>query len=153
MSRIDERLKELGIELPEVGELPETFVHAVTIDNLVYTSGNGCEKDGELLYEGKLGEVVTTEQGYEAARQTMINLLAVIKKHLGSLDKVKRIVKVNGYVNCVPRYTDIPLVINGASDLLNEVFGEKGKHARTSIGVNSLPFGMPVEIEMIIETE
>src|SRR5690625_2773726 len=96
---------------------------------------------------------VTTEQGYEAARQTMINLLAVIKKHLGSLDKVKRIVKVNGYVNCVPRYTDIPLVINGASDLLNEVFGEKGKHARTSIGVNSLPFGMPVEIEMIIETE
>src|SRR5690625_4619960 len=119
MSRIDERLKELGIELPEVGELPETFVHAVTSDNLVYTSGNGCEKDGELLYEGKLGEVVTTEQGYEAARQTMINLLAVIKKHLGSLDKVKRIVKVNGYVNCVPRYTDIPLVINGASDLLN----------------------------------
>jgi len=148
---VQNRLEELGIVLPEVGEAPASFVHAVTTGNLVYTSGAGCEKDGEFLYHGKLGQDVTTEQGYEAARQTMINLLAVLDNHLGSLDKIKRIVKVNGFINCVPNYTDGPLVINGASDLLEELFGEKGKHARSSIGVNSLPFGMPVEIEMIIE--
>lgn len=151
MADVDKRLKELGIVLPEVGEPLASFVHAVTTGNLVYTSGNGCEKNGELLYKGKLGQEVTTEEGYEAARQTMINLLAVLHDHLGSLNKIERIVKVNGFINCVPTYTDVPLVLNGASDLLKEVFGAKGEHARSSIGVNSLPLGMPVEIEMVVE--
>lgn len=148
---IDQRLNQLGIELPEVNEPPASFIHAVTTGNLVYTSGSGCEKDGKLLYQGKLGRDVTTEEGYEAARYTMINLLAVLKDHLGSLDRVHKIVKLMGFVNCEPTYTDVPLVLNGASEFLEEVFGEKGLHARSSIGVNSLPLGMPVEIEMIVE--
>lgn len=98
-----------------------------------------------------MGKDLTLEQGQEAARQTMINLLAVLKKHIGDLDRINRIVKVLGFVNSTPDFTDQPLVINGASELLEEVFGERGKHARSAIGTNVLPFDIPVEIEMIVE--
>ena len=153
MFDVERKLNELGIELTKVQEPPASFIHATTTGTLVYTSGAGCEKDGKLLYKGKLGDNVTTEEGYEAARYTMINLLSVLKDHLGSLDRINKIVKLIGFVNCIPTYTDVPLVINGASDLLVEIFGERGKHARSSIGVNSLPLGMPVEIEMIVEID
>src|SRR5690625_3853408 len=153
MANIEKRLETLGIELPEVNEPPASFIHAVTTGNLVYTSGSGCEKDREHHDKGKLRTEVTNEEGYEAAKYTMINLLAVLKDHLGSLDRINKIVKLIGFVNCVPTYTDVPLVLNGASELLEEIFGEKGAHARSSIGVNSLPLGMPVEIEMIVEIE
>jgi enamine deaminase RidA (YjgF/YER057c/UK114 family) len=100
---------------------------------------------------GKLGRDFTIEQGYQHARTTGLDLIAVMKAELGSLDRVKRIVKVLGMVNCVPEFTDPPKVINGASDLFVEVFGDRGRHARSAVGMNSLPMGIPVEIEMIVE--
>lgn len=151
MSEVEKRLKELGIELPKPSKPTAVYVPAVTTGNLVYTSGNDCKVNGEFLYTGKLGKDLTLEQGQEAARQTMINLLAVLKKHIGDLDRINRIVKVLGFVNSTPDFTDQPLVINGASELLEEVFGERGKHARSAIGTNVLPFDIPVEIEMIVE--
>lgn len=151
MSFIDKRLDELRIQLPEVLPPPGSFVHAVTTGNLVYTSGNGCMKNGKLLYKGKLGRELSAEQGYQAARQTMMNLLAVLKDHIGCLDRVNKIVKLLAFVNSEQGFHDQPIVINGASDLLEEVFGENGQHARSAIGVSELPLGMPVEIEMIVE--
>lgn len=151
MSEVEKRLKELGIELPKPSKPTAVYVPAVTTGNLVYTSGNDCKVNGEFLYTGKLGKDLTLEQGQEAARQTMINLLAVLKKHIGDLDRINRIVKVLGFVNSTPDFTDQPLVINGASELLEEVFGDRGKHARSAIGTNVLPFDIPVEIEMIVE--
>lgn len=153
MSLIDKRLEELGIELPEVPEPKFTYVPAKRVNNLVYTSGQDSRKDGELIYTGKLGKDLTIEQGQEAARQTMINCLAVLKHELGDLDKVKQIVKVLGFVNSAPGFVEQPYVMNGASDLLEEVFGEKGKHARSAISSNELPFDTPVEIEIIVEFE
>ena len=151
MSEVEKRLKELGIELPKPSKPTAVYVPAVTTGNLVYTSGKDCKVNGEFLYTGKLGKDLTLEQGQEAARQTMINLLAVLKKHIGDLDRINRIVKVLGFVNSTPDFTDQPLVINGASELLEEVFGDRGKHARSAIGTNVLPFDIPVEIEMIVE--
>ena len=106
-----------------------------------------------MVYKGKLGKDLTVEEGYEAAKISIINCLAVLKGCLGSLDRVKRIVKLLGFVACVPEFDQQPYVINGASDLLIEIFGEKGRHARSAIGTNILPFGTPVEIEMIVEVE
>lgn len=154
MSVIDNRLRELGIELPEAPKPVASYVPAVTVDNLVYTSGTGCRVAGKgLLYQGKVGKDVTVEQAREAARQSALNLLAQLKAHLGSLDRVKRIVKLLAFVNGTDDFGEQPLVVNGASDLLLEVFGDKGRHARSAIGTNSLPMNMPVEIEMIVEIE
>ncbi|MBP1971722.1 enamine deaminase RidA (YjgF/YER057c/UK114 family) [Virgibacillus natechei] len=151
MSVIDKRLKELGIELPEVSAPPASFIHAVTTGNLVYTSGNDCKVNGEFMYTGKLGKELTIEEGSKAARQTMINLLAVLKDHLGNLDRINKVVKVLAFVNSAPGFNEQPYVVNGASQLLEQIFGENGKHARTGVGTNELPFSMPVEIEMIVE--
>lgn len=151
MSDIEKRLQELGIELPEVGEPPGSFIHAITVGNIVHTSGSDCKVDGEFLYTGKVGSDLTLEQGQEASRQTMINILAVLKDHLGDLNRIKRIIKVVGYVNSAPGFNLQPRVINGASDLLEEIFGENGKHTRTAVGSNELPFDIPVEIELIAE--
>jgi enamine deaminase RidA (YjgF/YER057c/UK114 family) len=112
-----------------------------------------CIMDGSLLFIGRIGKELNVEQGYAAARQTMLDLLSVAKAELGTLDRVERIVKVNGYVNSTPDFNRQPEVINGASDLLEQVFGEPGKHARTSIGVNVLPGNIPVEIEMVLQVK
>lgn len=151
MSKVEEVLKELGIELPEVPKPAAVYLPAKTVGNLVYTSGHDCRVNGTLLYEGKVGSDLTVEQGQEAARQTMINCLATLKKEIGDLDRVKQVVKLLGFVNSAPGFVEQPYVINGASELLEEVFGEKGRHARSAISSNELPFNTSVEIEMIVE--
>lgn len=153
MGEIDERLKNLGITLPVAPKPAAIYIPAQQTGNLVYTSGQDCRLDGELLYQGKLGQELTIEQGQEASRQTMINCLAVLKHHIGDLDKITKIVKLLGFVNSAPGFVEQPYVMNGASKLLEEVFGEKGKHARSAIASNELPFNTPVEIEMIVEVE
>lgn len=151
MGRIEQRLQELGITLPEPPPVAAIYVPAVTVGNLVYTSGNDCRVSGKLMFQGKLGQDLTIEEGQLAARQTMINLLAVLKAHLGDLDKIERIVKLLAFVNSAPGFADQPYVINGASALVEEVFGEQGRHARSAIGTSELPFHTPVEIEMIVQ--
>ncbi|TBL76007.1 RidA family protein [Paenibacillus thalictri] len=151
MGIISERLKSMGIELPTPGAPAAMYIPAVTVGNLVYTSGNDCRINGKLIYEGKLGREVTIEQGQQAARQTMINLLGVLQWHLGDLDRVERVVKLLAFVNSADGFADQPYVINGASELLEQVFGESGKHARSAIGTSDLPFNTPVEIEMIVQ--
>ncbi|MCJ8009204.1 RidA family protein [Lederbergia wuyishanensis] len=151
MSKVEQRLKELGITLPVPGEPKFSYIPCNQTGNLVYTSGQDCRIDGELMYTGKLGADLTIEQGQEAARQTIINCLAVLKAHLGDLDRVVKVVKLLGFVNSAPGFADQPYVMNGASNLLVDVFGENGKHARSAIGTSELPFHTPVEIELIVE--
>jgi len=133
------------------GEPSANFLGAVRVDNILYLSGRGPVKEDGGYVTGKLGVDLTVEEGYEAARLTGIDLLAALKAEIGDLNKVKRIVKVLGVVNADPHFTQHPQVINGFSDLMVEVFGENGKHARSALGMGSLPFGIPVEIEMIVE--
>ncbi|NOU85575.1 RidA family protein [Paenibacillus sp. LMG 31460] len=151
MSQIEQRLQELGITLPPSPEPRFTYIPCNQTGNLIYLSGQDCRINGELMYEGKVGREVTIEQGQAAARQTIINCLAVMKGYLGDLDRVVKIVKMLGFVNSAPGFGDQPYVINGASDLLVAVFGEQGKHARSAIGTSDLPFHTPVEIELIVE--
>ena len=143
---IDERLNELGIELPSVPAPAGNYVHAVRTGNLLYLSGKG---PGGVA--GKVGGGISVEDAYGHARQTGLILIAVMRRELGSLDRVNRIVKVLGMVNAVPEFAQQPKVINGCSDLFVEVFGEKGRHARSAVGMGSLPSGIPVEIEVIVE--
>lgn len=147
----DAKLKELRIELPEVGKPIANYVKAVRTGNLLFLAGHGPNKADGSWITGKVGKDLTIEQGYEASKLTAINILATIKGELGTLNKVKRIVKVNGMVNCTPDFTDQPKVINGCSDLLVAVFGEAGKHARAAVGMNALPMNTAVEIEVIVE--
>lgn len=151
MGNIENRLKALNIVLPVPAVPVAIYLPAVTVNNLVYTSGNDCRKNGELIYTGKVGLDLSVEQGQEAARQTMINLLAVLKSHVDDLDRVERIVKLLGFVNSAPGFVEQAYVINGASTLLVEIFGDAGKHARSAIGTSELPFNTPVEIEMIVQ--
>ncbi|WP_194525083.1 RidA family protein [Zobellia roscoffensis] len=147
------RLQAMGVELSQPSAPMANYVNAVRTGNLIFLSGKGPTKaDGENI-TGKLGVDLTIEEGYEAARITGINQISVLKMELGDLKKVKRIVKVRGMVNAVPDFTDQPKVINGYSDLMVEVFGEKGKHARAAVGMGSLPGNIAVEIEMIVEVE
>lgn len=151
--KIDNRLAELKIVLPKVQPPIASYVNAVRTGNLIFLSGKGpTSSDGKFI-SGKVGVDLTLEEGKAAARNTGLNLLAVLKAEIGDLDKVKRIVKVLGMVNCPTDFTQQPQVINGFSDLMVEVFGDKGKHARSAIGVGSLPANMAVEIEMIVEVE
>ena len=145
------RLKEKGIVLISPPSPVANYVNAVRVGNLLYLSGRGPSKADGTYITGKVGKDLTIEQGYEAARLTGINHLSVLKTELGSLNKVKRIVKVLGMVNSSEDFKDHPKVINGYSDLMVEIFGDKGKHARSSVGMNALPFGMAVEIEVIVE--
>lgn len=147
----EKKLRELGIVLPSAPKPVAAYIPAVTAGNLVFLSGQDCKKDGVLLYRGKVGGDLTIEEGYAAARQCMINILAVLKEHLGDLNKVKRVVKLLGFVNSADDFLEQPFVINGASELLIEVFGENGRHARSALAANELPFDTPVEIEMIVE--
>jgi len=146
------RLTELGIELPEAPPPAGSYVTSARTGNLVFTAGSGpFSPDG--LVTGKVGADITVEEAQAAARLTGLNLLAILRAELGSLDRVKRVVKALGLVNGAPGFTDQPAVINGFSDLMVEVFGEAGRHARSAVGVAELPFGIPVEIEMIVEVE
>lgn len=147
------KLKEKGIVLPATQKPVANYVNAVRVGNLLYLSGKGPTKPDGSNITGKVGKDLTIEQGYEAARLTAINHLAVLKAELGSLNKVKRIVKVLGMVNCTEDFKDQPKVINGYSDLMVEIFGDKGKHARSAVGMNSLPVGIAVEVEVIVEVE
>lgn len=151
MSQIEQRLLELGIMLPPPPEPRFTYIPCIQTGNLIYLSGQDCRINGELMFEGKLGSDITIEQGQAAARQTIINCLAVMKGYLGDLDRVAKVVKMLGFVNSAKGFADQPYVMNGASDLLVAVFGENGKHARSAIGTSELPFHTPVEIELIVE--
>jgi len=142
----EKRLKELGIELAPVAPPVANYVSAVRTGNLLFLAGKG---PGPV--KGKLGREFNVDQGYQHARAVGLALLSVMRADLGSLDRVKRVVKVLGMVNAVPEFTDHPKVINGCSDLFVEVFGEAGKHARSAVGMGSLPMGIPVEIEVIVE--
>jgi enamine deaminase RidA (YjgF/YER057c/UK114 family) len=147
----ERKLKELGLSLPPVSAPAANYVNAVQTGNLLFLAGKGpLAVDGKRP-SGKVGRDFTLEEGYQHARTTGLDLIAVMQAELGSLDRVKRIVKVLGMVNCTPDFTDPPKVINGASDLFVEVFGDRGRHARSAVGMNSLPMGIPVEIEMIVE--
>src|SRR5688572_24759542 len=147
------KLKEKGIVLATPGKPVANYVNAVRVGNLLYLAGKGPTKPDGTNITGKVGKDLTIEQGYEAARLTAINHLAVLKAELGSLNKVKRIVKVLGMVNCTDNFTDQPKVINGYSDLMVEIFGEKGKHARSAVGMYTLPGNIAVEVEVIVEIE
>lgn len=147
------KLKELGIELSTPGAPVANYVNAVQTGNLLFLAGKGPNKPEGGYVTGKVGQDLTVEQGYEAARLTAISQLSVLKAELGNLNRVKRIVKVLGMVNCGPDFGNQPEVINGFSDLMVEVFGERGKHARAAVGMNSLPRNTSVEIEMIVEIE
>lgn len=147
------KLKDLGIVLKEPGAPVANYVNAVQVGNLLFLAGKGPNKPEGGYVVGKVGTDLTIEEGYDAARLTAISQLAVLKKELGNLNRVKRIVKVLGMVNCKPDFGMQPEVINGFSDLMVEVFGEKGKHARAAVGMTSLPRNTSVEIEMIVEVE
>ncbi len=143
---IDERLSEIGIELPPIPEPAGNYVHAVRTGNLLFLAGKG-----PAAVSGKVGADIPVEQAYGHAREVGLILISVMRQELGSLDRVSRIVKVLGMVNAAPEFGRQPAVINGCSDLFVEVFGEKGRHARSAVGMGSLPDGIPVEIEAIVE--
>jgi enamine deaminase RidA (YjgF/YER057c/UK114 family) len=148
---IETRLTELGLSLPKPPIPVGVYMLARRTGDLLFLSGTTCYTPEGLLYQGRLGEDLTVEQGYEAARQTVLNLLGVVKAEIRDLDMVDHIIKINGYVNSTDDFNRQPEVINGASELLIQIFGERGRHARTSIGVNVLPDNIPVEIEMILQ--
>ncbi|MEO8766503.1 MAG: RidA family protein [Ginsengibacter sp.] len=148
---IEARLKELNIQLIKPSAPVANYAKAVRVGNMLYLSGHGPDKPEGGLITGKVGTDLTLEQARDAARMVAISLLSTIKAQIGDLNKVKRIVKVFGMVNAIPTFINQPQVINGCSDLLVEVFGENGRHARSAIGVASLPSNIPVEIEMIVE--
>ncbi len=148
---IKARLQELGIDLPTVSAPLAAYVPTRRMGNVLYISGQGPMIDGKVVAHGKLGRNVTVEEGIAAARLSAINALAAIVSAVGDLDRVTQIVKLNGYVNCADDFEEQHLVINGASELLVEVFGDRGRHARAAIGTNALPLGMPVEIELVVE--
>jgi len=149
--KTEARLKKLGIELPAITSPIANYVNAVRTGNLLYLAGKGPGQPGKPLPVGKVGRDFSIEQAYQLARETGLNLISVMKAELGDLDKVTRIVKVLGMVTATSEYGHQPEVINGCSDLFVEVFGERGKHARSAVGMGSLPRGIPVEIEMIVE--
>jgi enamine deaminase RidA (YjgF/YER057c/UK114 family) len=149
----EQNLKSLGIILPKQSSPLANYVNYVRTGNLIYFSGTGPAIEDQGYVKGKLGKDLTIDQGREAARITGINMIANLKNAIGDLNKVKRIVKVLGMVNSAENFTDQPKVINGFSDLMVAVFGEKGKHARSAVGMMALPMNMAVEIEMIVEVE
>jgi enamine deaminase RidA (YjgF/YER057c/UK114 family) len=152
MGQIDRRLAELGIVLPVPAKPVANYVGWVKTGNLVFTSGQVTLSDGKLLYQGKVGADISLEDAQKAARLCAINIISQLRDACGGdLDRVVRVVKVVGFVNAVPDFADQPKVVNGASDLLVEVFGERGKHARSAVGAGSLPLNVAVEVEAIAE--
>ena len=147
---IESRLAELGLSLPEVPAPLAAYVNCVRTGNLLFLSG-GLPIEGERKVIGKVPAGVSTEEAAEGARIAILNRLAVIKAELGSLDKVARVVTLNGFVASAPDYYDHPKVINGASELLLEIFGDKGRHSRTAVGVSALPLNCAVEVNLVVE--
>lgn len=148
---VEARIAVLGIELPDAPAPLAVYQSAVRTGNLLYISGQGPMANDRVLVKGKVGDNVSEPQAVEAARLAAINALAVIKHTLGDLNQVARVVKLNAYVNCVDTFERQHVVMNGASELLVAVFGEKGRHARSAVGTNALPMGIPVELELIVE--
>jgi enamine deaminase RidA (YjgF/YER057c/UK114 family) len=148
---VEERLKELGFELPAVAKPVAEYVPAKLVGNLVYVSGQGPIQDGEAAYVGRVGREVTPDEAYKAAEICALNCLAAIKSVVGSLGKVEEILQVRGFVNSANDFHDQPKVLNGASELLVKIFGERGRHARAALGTSNLPGNIPVEIEMLIK--
>jgi enamine deaminase RidA (YjgF/YER057c/UK114 family) len=151
MSTPEERLAELGLTVPEVPAPVAAYIPAVRSGVHVVTSGQLPMRDGQLMATGKVGGEVTQEEAVECARQCGLNALAAVRAELGDLSQVKRVVKVVAYVASTPDFTGQPLVANGVSELLGEVFGDAGKHARSAVGVSVLPLDVPVEVEIIVE--
>jgi enamine deaminase RidA (YjgF/YER057c/UK114 family) len=154
MGQIDKRLAELGITLPVPAKPVANYVGWVRTGNLVFTAGQVTLKEGKIEYQGKVGKEYSVEEAHQAARLCAINILAQLKEACsGDLDRVKRVVKLVGFVNAVPDFVDHPKVVNGASDVMVEVFGDKGRHARSAVGSGSLPVNVAVEVEAIAEIE
>ena len=151
MSRIDARLAELGISIPQLAKPVAAYVPAVVTGHLVYTAGQLPFVEGVLPATGKVGAEVTAEEAAGYARTCVLNALAAAQSVIGSLDRVTRIVKVTGFVASTPDFTGQPIVLNGASEVLGEIFGEAGQHARSAVGVAVLPLDAPVEVELILE--
>ena len=153
MASAEQKLSQLGITLPEPPKPAGTYVPYVIAGDLLFVSGNGPRLSGDTYAQGKVGRDVSVEQAYEHAKLVGITILSIVRDALGSLDRVKRVVKLLGMVNAVPEFTEHPRVINGCSDLFLEVFGEGGRHARSAVGMGSLPFQITVEIEAIFEID
>ena len=147
---VEETLTRLGLVLPSAPKPLATYIPACLAGDLLFVSGVLPFRDGHLSMRGKLGNELTVEQGYEAARLALLNGLAIIKQELGSFDRIKRIVRLTGHVASAPGFGDQPAVVNGASDLLVELFGERGRHARLALGAAELPIHAPVELELIV---
>jgi enamine deaminase RidA (YjgF/YER057c/UK114 family) len=149
----EERLRELGVDLPAPAAPVAAYVPCVRTGNLVYVSGQVPSVDGKPTHLGHLGDDVDLEAGRAAARTCAVNVLAALKAELGELSRVRRVVKVTGFVASTPGFTDHPKVVNAASELFGEVFGDAGRHARAAVGMAALPLGVPVEVEAIVEVE
>ncbi len=147
----EQRLIDLGLTLPSPPKPVATYVPYVQVGNVLFLSGVIPSRNGQIVLQGKLGREYSTQEGYEATKLTLLNALANIRVALDSLDRVKRIVKMTGYVASHEGFSEQPAVINGASDLLVEIFGDAGRHARVAVGVAELPLGVPVELELIVE--
>ena len=147
----EKKLKELGIELPESPTPIGSYIPALRTGNLVFLSGILPLRQGKLIKQGKVGKDLGLDEAREEARTATINALSVLKAHIGSLDKIKRCIKITGYVASDPDFVEQPKVLNAASDLLFEIFGEKGRHVRAAVGVNVLPLNAPLEIDFIFE--
>ena len=153
MMNIDKRLAELGIELPSAPSPAGNYIPCVQVDKLLYLSGAICLVDGEMTHTGKIGESRDILYGQKAARVCALNLLAMAKSYLGDLEKVSRVIQLNGFVNGVPGFTESPAVINGASDLMVELMGERGRHTRAAVAVTGLPKDTTVEIQAVFEVK
>jgi len=148
---VDEKCKSLGLVVPKSPEPKGNYIPVTRVGNILYLCGHIPQQENGELIKGKLGEDFSIEQGYESARTCAINILGTLQRELGTLDRVKRILKVVGFVNCTGNFVDTPAVINGASDLFAQVFGDSGRHARSAIGSNALPLNIATEIECIVE--
>jgi len=151
VSKVEEKILELGLELPKISTPIASYIPAKKVGNLVFTSGQLPMVNGELTNTGFLGKEVSIEDANRAAQVCTLNALAAVKGVIGDLDQIKSIIRVVGYVASTPEFTKQPAVVNGASDLLLQIFGDEGKHARSAIGVSALPLNAPVEIELTVE--
>ena len=152
MHLFEENIKNLGLNIPKLPKALANYVPYKIVGNTIYISGQAPAQNGEIIYKGKVGLDITVEDGIEAAKLCVINIIAAVKTGLdGDWDKLDSFVKLTGYVNCQDNFTDQPKVINGASDMLVDIFGEQGRHARVAVGSNALPLGIAVEIDAIVK--